>query len=161
MTLTLPTLAPTPYALTNKDFNLCKADRSGALRGQKFTLSVPSGTASGTLIGLVPFQKGFTISLSASNLCMVQLDNSSTVTLSWGYTYYDSTLGTSQQANFASAVTTAQAGGEVSKATTEAARIWTAAAPGWITVLTAAAATNVTGDIYGEIVGSYDVSLGV
>lgn len=159
MTLTLPSIVPANYVGTAKDFLACKVDRSGALRSEYFTVSVPGTTAGTTVIGLVPFQKGFRLHLEASIFSVADLDTSTNVTIDLGYTYYDSTLGTSSGAAFCSAGTTPQAGGKFTLIQTTESNVvtWVAATYGWITATLGASATTTTGNIYGQVVGSYDI----
>lgn len=159
MALTLPTIVPAFYVGTKADFLTCKVDRSGALRAEYFTVSVPGTTAGTTIIGLAPFQKGFRFHTAASVVSVADLDSSTNVTVDLGYTYYDSTLGTSSGAAFASAVTTAQTGGKISfiESTETNVVTWVAAAAGWLTATLGASATTTTGNFYGQIVGSYDI----
>lgn len=159
MTLTLPSIVPTTYAGTSADFRTAKVDRGGDLRAEYFTVSVPGTTVTTTIIGLVPFQKNFRFHLGASIISTADLDSGSSVTVDIGYTYYDSTLGTSSGAAFGSALTTAQTGGTFTLIKTTETNVvtWVAAADGWLTATIGGGNTTTTGNLYGQIVGSYDV----
>lgn len=158
MTTSLPTIYPVGYAGTTQDFLETKVDRSGAVRLVGVpALAIPNTTASATLIGLMPFNAGFKV--TDLKVWTDELDSGSSVTLSVGYTYYDSTTGTSVSNAFASAVTTAQ-GGSGARITMTGSTVldWTAAANGWLTITTGGGATTVSGNILANIGFAYDQS---
>lgn len=158
MTLTLPTIVPTKYAATALDFNLVKEDRSGAVRSNIFTVSIPATTVITTIVGLVPFHKGAHLSIAGSSIGIADLDTSTNVTFDLGYTYYDSTLGTSSGAALASASTAAQAGSSaITLITTEAMKNYVTTASGWFTLTLSGGSTTTTGNVYGDLLISYDV----
>jgi hypothetical protein len=167
MTLTLPTIVPAGYAGTSADFNFCKVDRSGALRVVRFKVSVPSGTTTAptALIGLMPFQKGCRVHLNQSFVAAnTALDTGSTITVDCGYTYYDSTLGTSADNAFVDAATTWQSSALTALTLIngpETVGHFTAATPGWITIGLDAGPTTTTGDIFGAFTISYDQDISV
>ncbi len=161
MTLTLPTYVSTKYTGTAADFRLCKVDRSGALRSEPFITNITAAAASDVLVGLVPFQKGARFVARASNIAVSDLDTDSDLTLDFGYTYYDSTLGTSDPDAFATQVTTGQAGGAVTLDELNATTLtsWVAAADGWITMTVGVGGISyTTGVVRGEIVLCYDTA---
>lgn len=156
MTLVLPTIAPTGYSKTSADFTArTKVDRSGAVRVVTGTVSVPASTATSTLIGLVPFNKGAKITYG-SRVYTADLDSSTNVTLDIGYTYYDSTAGTSDPNAFVAASTAAQTAGMMEMTAVEG-MTWTAEADGWIAA-TNNAATTTTGSLTFNIGIAYDAS---
>lgn len=164
MTLTLPTLYPTGYAGDKTDFQKCKMDRSGAIRAQRFKVSIPSGTASSVLVGLIPFNKGMELHIAPSFVAANSaLDTGTTITIDVGYTYYDSTLGTSSAAAFASAVTTWQSSALTALTLLngpESVGQFRSAADGWVTLTIHTGPTTTTGDVFGCFFIGYDQSLG-
>lgn len=159
--MTLPTIVPVNFNATVSDFTKVKAERSGALRTSAFTVSVPSGTASATVIGLVPVKKGARIVRNASSVFNDQLDTSASVTAALGIVYTDTTTNTSVPGQFTAA-------GSVALQSTTSFTLLTAytavdsyvvTGDGWIAVTTAAAATNNLGTIHGAITITYDSSL--
>lgn len=164
MTFTLPTLYPAGYAGDDTDFLKTKMDRSGANRTQRFKVSVPAATASATIIGLIPFNKGMELNLLGSYIAAnTALDTGSTIVVSVGYTYYDSTLGTSLGTAFVSSATTWQ--GSALTALTllngpESVGQWRSAADGWLTLTITTGPTTTTGDVFGAFTFAYDQSLG-
>jgi hypothetical protein len=155
MTLTLPSVVSSRYAGTTADFRNCKVDRSGALRMEYFTVTIPAATASAALVGLVPFNKGARLVWGASKLYTADLDTSTNVTYDLGYTYYDSDLGTSDPDAWASALSGQTAA--LLTADEEEILSWEAAADGWIG-LTIGAETTTEGAVKGQIVLSYDAA---
>lgn len=157
MTLVLPTVFPVGYAGDNTDFRQAKCDRSGAVRQHTGLVAVPASSLSGTLIGLIPFRAGFKFCYGSALYSAAQ---GTSVTLSWGYQYYDSTQpnsGTSQTAGFLSASTAAAAGGMmVPLAVTS--MDWVAASEGWITALIGGATTTGPANLTFNILGCYDNS---
>ena len=157
MTTALPSIVPTGYSKTVADFTArTKVDRSGALRLVTGTVSVPATTASTTIVGLVPFNKGAKISYG-SRVYSADLDTSTNVTLDIGYTYYDSTLGTSVANAFVAASTTPQTGGMI-EMTAVAGMTFTAAADGWMTATIGGGATTTTGSLTFNVGIAYDAS---
>ncbi len=158
MTLVLPTYVASGYAGTVADFRDTKVDRSGALRMQPFVTSITAAAASDVLVGLVPFNKGFRLTHKATLIAVSDLDTDSDLTLDFGYTYYDSTLGTSDPDAFATQVTTGQAGGIITF-DESAAYNWVAAADGWITMTVGVGGISyTTGVVTGQAVGCYDTA---
>lgn len=85
-----------------------RVDRSGAMRSQKAVATIPATTAATTIIGMIPFQKGFT--LESFQLKTDDLDTGTTVTLNVGYVYTDNVSFTDAPAAFISANAIAQTG---------------------------------------------------
>ncbi len=159
MTTTLPTIYPVGYAGTTNDFLETKVDRSGALRIQTGTVAIPATTASTVLIGLMPFNAGAKFGFG-STVYSQDMDTSSQVTLNIGYTYYDSTLGTSNGSGFVSGSTVPQTGGMIpfnSSSGSSVGMILTTSADGWITAQTTSA-TTTSGNLEFNIVFAYDPS---
>ncbi len=155
--MTLPTIVPSKYTATARDFLLCKADKSGAMRLEPFPSSVPSGTVVTTIVGLVPFRKGARLSLEATSITSDALGTS--VTGSVGVIYNDNTNNANIPALFASGLTTFAAGGNLTLIKTPTTEQWFATDDGWIAVTLAGATTGTTNPIHGQIVLSYDPML--
>lgn len=153
MALSYPSIVPTRWAGTAADFNKTKENREGALTQQYFTVTVPSGTTTSTVIGLIPFTKGFSLSQGATQLYIANIGDGS-FTFDVGYTYEDSAY-TSDPDAFGSALTSGQAGGLVTF-DEFAGLSWRAEANGWITVTTGGSTTDASGAIQGQIVFTYD-----
>lgn len=152
--MTTPTIYPTKYAGDSGDYLIAKADMSGAMRQETHAVSVAAATATTTVIGLVPFRKGARFGYD-STIHVADLDTGTDVTLDIGYVYSDDTTYTNDPNAFASAVTTAQAGGfvtfdEVTGMTFEAE------ADGWIAVTVGGGATTTLGNITSQINLTYD-----
>lgn len=152
--MTTPSIYPTKYSGTYKDFLNTKVDRDGCNRTQYTTVTVPSGTTTSTVIGLVPFNKGFRFSQGSSQLYIANIGDGS-FTFDIGYVYDDNATYTNDPDAFASALTTGQAGGLITF-DEFAGLSWVAEANGWIAVTTGGSTTDASGAIQGQIVGCYD-----
>jgi hypothetical protein len=159
MTTALPTIYPVGYAGDTTDFLKTKVSREGDVRVQTGTVAIPATTATSTLIGLMPFNKGCKI-VMGSSVYSDDLDTSTNVTFNIGYTYYDSTTGTSNASGFVAGSTIPQTGGMIPFTATSGASAgmtWTAAADGWIAI-TNTAATTTSGNVLFNIAFAYDPS---
>lgn len=154
MTLNLPSIVSSAYVGTTADFKNTKCDRSGALRREYFTASIPVGTVINTYVGLVPFNKNARISLGSPYIDNV---GDGAFTFGLGILYYDSTLGTSSDTCFSSANTAGQAGGLI----TIEGNAWLdvlTTADGWVVLKTGGSTTDNAGVIKGHASTSYDVA---
>lgn len=159
MALTLPTIVPTGYAGDYTDFFRTKVDKSGAVRTIDGSVSIPSGTASGTLVGIFPFNKGF--SAHGLRVYCTPLDTGTSQLVDIGWTYYDSATGTSVPGGFVSASTAAQSGGaniNFTGASSVSGMLFNALGDGWMTLRVAAQSTLVTGTVTYNIAIYYDTS---
>lgn len=152
--MTTPSIVPTKWVGTDLDYLHCKVERDGAMREQYTTVSVPSGTTTTTIVGLVPFQKGFRLGYGATQLYIANIGDGS-FTFDVGYVYKTGSTGTDDPDAFASALTTGQAGGLI--VLDEFAGLsWVAQDDGWIAITTGGTTTDATGSIQGQVVGCYD-----
>ena len=154
-----PTVVPAGFAGNIFDFNKAKMDRSGAVRLYKGSVSVPSGTASGSKIGLVPVRAGAYLVNSASCINSDALDTTNTITFSAGVTYQAGSSQTEAPATYvASGATTLRTNalGTTVFNTVEAGLTYKVLDDGWITLTTAAAATNATGNVNFNLAIAYD-----
>lgn len=154
MTTTLPSIVPTGYAGTYKDFTRTKSDKSGAMRIVTGTVTVPASTASGTVIGLMPFNKGMKLGYG-SRVYVADLDTSTNVTLNIGYQYYDSATGTSQNAGYVSGSTAPQTAGMI-EMTAVTSMNDTMLGDGWIVAVTGGGSTTTSGAITFNLAIAYD-----
>lgn len=153
--MTNPAIFATGEDSTNSFFN-APAGQGDSPRLVVRTATIPDSTTAGTIIGLVPFNKGASLDYGAS-LAVADLDTATNVTLNWGYVYKDNDTVTNinDPDAFAAAATTAQAGG-VLRPTATAGATFEATADGWITVSLAAGPTSQAGDITFNGVISYE-----
>lgn len=153
--MTTPAVVPTKYAGDDGDYLIAKIDRSGALRSETVSVTVPDASSVGTVVGLVPFRKGARFNYGASSIYAADLDTATSVTLNVGYVYDDNTTYTNDDDAFATLSTAAQAGGFVTF--DEVAGFdFDAEADGWIAVTIAGGATTTEGDIDAQIALTYD-----
>lgn len=154
--MTTPNIVATGYLANSTDFNRSKVDRSGALRTESFSITIPSGTASGAIIGLVPFRKGAKFVCHASGLNITDVDTGTTVTASVGYVYDDNVTYTNAPAAFLSASTVPQTGGTLPLNGLATCYNFVAAADGWIALTVGGSATTAAGTLVGQITLTYD-----
>lgn len=152
--MTTPAVLPTGWTGKDTDYLKTKVDHEGSLRMQYSSVAVTAAATAGTTYGLVPFNKGFRLSY-ATQLYVTDLDTATNVTLDIGYVYKTGSTGTDDPDAFATALTTAQAGGLITF-DESAGLSWVAADDGWIAVTLAAGPASTTGSISGQLVGCYD-----
>jgi hypothetical protein len=152
-----PNVVPSGFNGTALDFNRAKIDRSGALRLYKGQVAVPSGTASGQKIGIIPVRKGAYVQVRGSCLWADALDTTTTITASVGVTYNPNSTSAEAPATFVAAGnTTLRAGGEIALDQVEGGLYYQVLDDGWVTVTLAAAPTNQAGNINYNIGVAYD-----
>lgn len=154
MSLTLPSIAPVGYALDYTDFLKAKYEASGDERLITGGVSVPSGTVTTTIVGLFPFKRGFKLDYGSTILCAAL---GTSVTLNWGWQYYDSVTGSSNTAGYVSGSTAAAAGGVITPNVTAGAT-FDALGDGWIVAVIGGATTGSTGIITFNCAFAYDIS---
>lgn len=152
--MTTPTLFSDVAGTSTNKF-IAKSEPQGVI-AQKFILTVPASTTSGTNAGLIRFEKGF--SLTGLGIVSADLDTGTDVTLSVGY-LYDDTTGEDDNA-FLSAIDIAQDAGSV---------IWpiadglltgvsfVATGGGYLSLTTGGGSTTTAGDITGIAQFTYDL----
>ena len=135
-----------------------KIDRSGAVTAERRVATIPAATASGTNLGVVRFQSGFTPTAIA--IVSEDLDTATNVTLDVGVIYDDTVEGTDDPNAFLDGIDIAQDAGSV---------IWpiadglltgsslTTTGNGYIVVQTGGGATTTEGDITVLVQGTYDI----
>lgn len=150
--MALPTIVPTGFAGDYTDFLKTKEDRSGAVRRTQGSVSIPSATATDTIIGLMPFNAGFSFS-GLPAIYTADLDSSTNVTIDIGIAYQDTVQGTDDLDAYCSAVS-AQAAAFVAPDEIDWMTLVTTG-NGWVTVQVNAA-TTLTGSITFNIPFVYD-----
>lgn len=134
---------------------LSKFKNQGVL-AQKSTVTVPATTASGSDLGMIPFQKGW--NLLSFEIKSADLDTASNVTLDVGYIYDDSAL-TDDPNAFLAASTIAQGGTDVVYPTAGGLLTGTgfeSAGTGFMTITIGGGATTTAGDIIIQANFTYD-----
>ncbi len=150
--MALPTIVPVGFQGDYTDFFNTKVERDGSVRRSQGSVSVPSATATDTIIGLFPFNAGFSFA-GTPVLYTADLDSSTNVTLDFGIAYQNTDQGTDDLDAIASAVS-AQAAGFVAPDEIEWLTLVTTG-NGWVTVQVNAA-TTLTGSLTFNIPGTYD-----
>ncbi len=152
--MTTPSVLPTQYAGTYKDYLKVKVDRDGCARIVAGAVSVPSGTAANEFVGLVPFNKGARFQIDDKSIYAGNF-GAGTTTLNVGYVYDDNGTYTNDVDAWASLATAAQSGGFVTVDEKEGLT-FIAAANGWLTVQLIAADADATADINFQVNVTYD-----
>lgn len=153
--MTTPSIVPAEYAGTSTDYLKVKSDRSGADRLYAGAVSVPSGTVTSTVIGLVPFNKGARFHLDNTSVYFANIGDGS-FTADLGYIYDDNVTYTNNTTAWASASTAGRSGGFVTIDAATTGIGFVAAANGWIAVTTGGSTTDATGNITFQFSGAYD-----
>lgn len=153
--MTTPSIYPTQYDGTFRDFLKVKSDRSGSLREYRGAVSVVSGTTATTIIGLVPFIKGASFLIGNTSIYVPDIGAGST-TISIGYVYDDNVTYTNNQTAWASAATAIQSGGFITMTASASGINFVAEANGWVVATINTASTDATGSIAFQFSGAYD-----
>ncbi len=152
--MTLPTIVPVEYSGTALDFLKVKVDRSGAARMAAGKVTVPSGTAFTTIVGLFPFNKGARFEVNSFNVHCGNF-GAATTTIDLGIVYNDNTNNTNDVDAFAAASTAPQSGGFVTPTNVAGLQLVTTA-DGWVVATINTANADADGDITFSIPVAYD-----
>lgn len=152
--MTTPSIVPVGYNADDTDYNKVKRDTFGALRTVAGSVSVPSGTAATTIVGLVPFQKGATFTIGDKSVYANNF-GAGTTTVDLGIIYDDNVTYTNDVDAFASAATAPQSGGFVT-IDEKSGLTLVAEGNGWLAVTINTAAADATADIEFNVGVSYD-----
>lgn len=152
--MALPTIVPTGFQGDYTDFFNTKVARDGNVSRSQGSVSIPAATTTGVIVGLVPFNAGFSFAGLPAIHC-ADLDTASSVTLDIGIAYQSTTAGTDDLDAFVSLSTAPQAGGYVSPDEVEWLTLVTTG-NGWVAARTAGATTGTTGSITFNIPSAYD-----
>lgn len=152
MAIVTPSIVPTRWVATDRlAFLKARASADGSVIAVIDEVTIPASTASATLIGLHPFQKGaalvgFTIQTAAQG---------TSVTFDLGYQYYDTDTGTSQLNGYVAASTTAAAGGVIGLPTVGTALNDKTLGNGWYVIRTGGATTTGPGLVKFQLLLAY------
>ena len=152
--MTTPTILPTQYDGSARDYLHVKADRSGAARTYAGTISILSGTKAATIVGLTPFNKGARFSINSNSVACGNF-GAGTTTVDLGFVYDDNVTYTNNVDAWASAATAPQAGGFITVDEVEGIS-FVAEANGWIAITINTADADATAPITFNFTGSYD-----
>ena len=160
--MTAPALFPASFGATASSatgVNLTPFQRTPVLRdGGLFEIEsatiVPTGTTTGTIIGLVPFRAGARVNYGASRVYTPDLDTASSNTFQIGYIYDDNTNNTNNQTAFVTSTTLPQAGGFITFNEVTGFQ-WIATGDGWIVATQAGGSTTTSGTVLSEIALQY------
>jgi len=109
--MTSPTIVPTRFQNNDTDFLKVKRDTFGAVRQVSDTVTVPTATAVGAFVGLVPFQAGARFIIGSTSVHITDIDAGTDSLVNVGIIYDDDTTHTNDVDAFSSNSTAGQAGG--------------------------------------------------
>lgn len=109
--MTKPTVVPTGYQNDYRDFLNVKADKSGANRQSSGDVTVPTATAEGAFIGLIPFNAGARFIVHDKSTHITDIDAATDSLVNLGVIYQNTDEGTDDVDLFVLASTAGQAGG--------------------------------------------------
>jgi hypothetical protein len=150
-----PTVVPTGYANADTDFLKVKKDTFGAVRQVSGTVTVPSATAAGAFVGLVPFTKGAKFIVNSQSVHVTDIDSEDDSLLNLGIIYDSVSDGTDDVDAFVLGSTAGQAGGFLT-ITNPAGMILTTTGNGWLAVENDVNVTEAEGTITFSVGVVYD-----
>lgn len=160
--MTTPAAYPSQYNGTYTDYLKAPCDRSGAVRLVTDTVTIADNTTAGTIIGLVPFRKGFQL-IYGGGIGVGDLDTVTNVVLDVGYIYKDNDTVTyiNDTDAFVDGATQGQAGGLISLVGATGAfgvrtgLAFEALADGWITLTVQAGPVSTAGTATFNLLTAY------
>lgn len=152
--MTTPSIVPTQYAGTDKDYLEVPGLRSGGLQLVAGAVSVPSGTAATTIVGLFPFEKGATFQAASGGSFYCADFGAGSTTVDIGIVYDNHTDNTNDVDLFVAASTAPQSGGFVTL-TNNAFVDYVTTARGWVAATINTADADATANIEFNVGVSY------
>lgn len=150
-----PTVVPVGFQNDYRDFLNTKCDRSGAVRQAAGSVVVPSATAEGAFIGLVPFNKGARFIINDKSVHVTDIDSGTDSLLNLGVIYASTDDGTDDVDAFVSGSTAGQAGGFLTIDETSGLTLQTTG-NGWLAVENDVNVTEAEGTITFSVGVVYD-----
>ena len=87
--MTNPTIVPVGFENDASDFRKVKSDKSGAVRQVAGSVTIPTATAAGAFIGLVPFNKGARFIINDKSVHLTDIDAGTDSLVNLGIIYAD------------------------------------------------------------------------
>lgn len=153
--MTTPTIVPTGFAGDATDFQKVKKDSFGAVRNARGAVTVPSGTAAGAFVGLVPFNKGASFVINDKSVHVTDIDTGTDSLVNLGIIYDDDTTYTNDVDAFVSQSDAGQAGGFLAIDETSG-MTFVAEADGWLALENDVNATEAEGTVTFTVGVVYD-----
>ena len=151
--MTTPSIVPSKYLGTDADYYQAPGLNSGALKLVTGSVTIPSGTAATTVVGLIPFRKGASFDLDNNSIYCADF-GAGTTTVDIGYVYDDNSTYTNDDDAWASADTAPQSGGFVAIDLLPG-MTFVSEADGWLAVTINTAAADAEADITFKVGVSY------
>lgn len=145
--MTLPTVYPSGYDGTTEDFLKAPGGQGMPDVPIRATVTVPASTTSGTVIGLIPFNKGASLEMDGV-LTTADLDTSTNVTFTMGFVYSDNVTYTNDPDAFITTSTALQSAAANVVFNGTGGASFVAEADGWIAITTGGGSTTTEGTLY-------------
>jgi hypothetical protein len=153
--MTTPTIVPVGFAGDATDFQKVKRDTFGAVRNARGSVVIPSGTAAGAFVGLVPFNKGASFIIHDKSVHVTDIDAGTDSLVNLGIIYDDNVTYTNDVDAFVSQSNAGQAGGFLAIDET-AGLTFVAEADGWLALENDVNATEAEGTVTFSVGVVYD-----
>lgn len=150
--MTTPDVVPSEYAGDYTDYLKTPGNRDGCVRLVSGSVTVPSGQAATSVVGLIPFNAGAKLHLDSHSVYCGDF-GAGTTTVDLGYVYNDNVTYTNDDDEWASADTAPQSGGFV--AVDQGDLAFEAEADGWLAVTINTAAADAEADIDFNVLVQY------
>ncbi len=153
--MTTPTIVPVGFANDSTDYLKAKRDTFGAVRQVSGSVVVPTATAVGAFVGLVPFNKGARFVINSNSVHITDIDAGTDSTLNLGIIYKDTDEGTDDVDAFVAASTAGRSGGFLA-ITNPVGLSYVTTGDGWLVVENEANTTESEGTITYSVGVTYD-----
>lgn len=150
--MTTPTIFANGYTANSLKSAPKRVD--GAPIHVRTTTTLPAGTATSANVGLLPFNKGAKVNMSASAAYVTDIDTATTATATLGWVYDDNVTYTNDVDGFATTSTAPQGGGAIAFSAA-AGYSFVAEADGWIVYVVGGENVEVAGTITLDAIISY------
>jgi len=154
--MTTPDIFADGYSNSDDAFLNAPSGQGIPARPVRATATIAASSASGTVVGLIPFQKGASVEMGSIALLTADLDTGTDVTFTLGYVYDDNTTYTNDPDAFITSNTGFQSAAALVGADGTGGFGFVAEADGWVAITTGGGATTTAGDVTLEARVTYE-----
>ena len=154
--MTTPNIFANGYSNSDDAFLNAPSGQGLPSRPVRATATIAASSASGTVVGLIPFNKGASLEMGTIALLTADLDTGTDVTFTLGYVYDDNVTYTNDADAFILSSTGFQAAAALVNGNGTGGFSFVAEADGWIAVTTGGGSTTTAGDITLEARVTYE-----
>jgi hypothetical protein len=154
--MTTPTIFANGYTSSADAFLNAPSGQGIPSSPVRATATIPASTASGTVIGLIPFNKNASVEMGSGVLLTADLDTGTSVTFTLGYVYDDNVTYTNDADAFILSSTAFQSTAALVSFNGTGGFSFVAEANGWIAITTGGGTTTTAGDVTLEARITYD-----